>query len=364
MPRDDDKLNKPNRNEDDEPLDFGAFVSSNVQRTSDRLRGERASEPESASQEPSRPGGDRTVDRARDRSYWRRKAAGVGVDADDGEDALPPPQERSGRNRYLPPNDEEINQFHDENEFGNQGGGFGGFFADFFSGDGDDGNRNRIIAAIIALIILLLIIFGITRIFGGDDADNGGDVTPVPTEVIESASTPDSGPTDLTNDGNEEPPATDEPEIPRGGDNQRGDGGDLPEATAAEVAVVELTSEVARACSGFCLVRMDGPDQQSALNEASARVSWAHGDISWIVVTPTQAEILDRTHTLTLIENDPRTYNLYIVKTAADHNQRDVVTPHGTIIDETGRYYLVRWNSVPAIVKPGLRGVEDSPGAA
>ena len=40
------------------------------------------------------------------------------------------------------------------------------------------------------------------------------------------------------------------------------------------------------------------------------------------------------------------------MKTAEDSNQRDAITPHGTIIDETGRYYLVRWNSVPAVVKP------------
>lgn len=349
MPRDDDKLNRPKQNGGDEPLDFGAFVSSNVQRTSDLLKGESGSPSESGQQKAARPGGERFIERARDRSYWRRKAAGVGVDADEGD--LPPPQERSGRNRYLPPDDDEINQFHDENEFGDQGGGFGGFFADFFSGDGEDGNRNRIIAAIIALVIILLIIFGITRIFGGDDSGDG-DVTPVPTQVIDSESTPDGGPTDLTTDGTETPPATDEPEIPRGGDNQRGEEGDIPDVPPTETAVVELTNEVARACSGLCLVRMEGQDQQAALDEASARVSWADGDISWIVVTPTQAEILGRTQTLTLIENDPRTYNLYIVKTPDDHNQRDVVTPHGTIIDETGRYYLVRWNSVPAVVKP------------
>jgi hypothetical protein len=97
---------------------------------------------------------------------------------------------------------------------------------------------------------------------------------------------------------------------------------------------------------------MEGGNQQAALDEAEARVSWEDGEISWAVVNPTQAEVLDRTHTLTLIENDPRTYNLYIVKTPEDHNQADVVSPHGEIIDQTGPYYLVRWNSVPAVVKP------------
>lgn len=355
MPRDDDKLRKPGRSGDGEPLDFGAFVSDNVQRTSDRLKGGGESgQQEPPAQRPARPGGDRTVDRTRDRSYWRRRAAGAGITPEEPEGELPPPQQQQGsrRNRYLPPDDTEADQFHDENEFSDQGGGFGGFFADFFAGDGDDGNRNRIIAAIIALIILLLIIFGITRIFSDGDSGDDGDATPVPTSVIEGPSTPDAGPTDLTDGTETPPPSTEEPEIPRGGDNQRGDGGDLPDSAATEAAEIELTSEVARACSGFCLVRMEGPDQQSALDEAEARVSWEDGDISWIVVTPQQAEILQRSHTVSLIENDPRTYNLYMVKAAEDHNQRDVVTPHGTIIDETGRYYLVRWNSVPAVVKP------------
>ena len=120
----------------------------------------------------------------------------------------------------------------------------------------------------------------------------------------------------------------------------------------APTATVEPVSEIARACSGFCLVRMEGPDQQAAIDEAEARVSWQDEDISWLVVTPVQAEILQRDHTVTLIENDPLTYNLYAVKASPDHNSRDVVAPHGTIIDYTGRYYLVRWNSVPAIVKP------------
>lgn len=356
MPRNDDKLNKPKRDGADEPLDFGAFVSSNVQRTSDRLKGGAGPAQDPSTPSSSRPGGERIIDRARDKSYWRRKAAGAGVAPEeefDGE--LPPPQQpRSGRNRYLPPNDDEIDQFHDENEFGDQGGGFGGFFADFFSGDGDDGNRNRIIAAIVALILLLLIVWGLTRIFS-DDGDSGDDLdlTPVATETIEIPATPDDGPTDLT-DGVDTPEETEEPEIPRGGDNQRGesDGEPPPDVEATEAASVELTSEIARACSGFCLVRMEGPNQQAALDEAGARVSWEDGDISWIVVTPVQAEILQRTHSLTHIANEPQTYNLYIVKASADHNQRDVVAPHGTLIDHVDRYYLVRWNSVPAIVKP------------
>lgn len=350
MSRDDDKRTRPRSNGDDEPLDFGAFVSSNVQRTSDRLRGNEGSPQDTQASQPIRSGGDRRIDRARDKSYWRRKAAGAGIPTEEDEGELPPPQPQSSRrNRYLPPDEDE---FHDENEFADQGGGFGGFFADFFSGDGDDGNRNRIIAAIVALVILLLIVFGLTQLLSdGDSGDNGDDATPVPTTIIDTSSTPDTGPTDLT-DTTETPPVTEEPEIPRGGDNQRGDGGDLPDSAATVAAEVELTSEVARACTGFCLVRMEGPDQQSALDEADARVSWEDGDISWLVVTPQQAEILQRSHTITLIENDPRTYNLYIVKAAEDNNQRDVVAPHGTIIDEIGRYYLVRWNSVPAIVKP------------
>lgn len=290
MPRSDDKSNRPGRDGGEEPLDFGEFVSSNVQRTSDLLKGEPGTSTDAPSAPPVRPGGDRSVARARDGAYWRRKAAGAGIEHDDLDDDLPPPQQpRSGRNRYLPSDDSQVDQFHDENEFGDQGGGFGGFFADFFSGDGEDGNRNRIIAAIIALVVLLLIIFGVTRLFS--DGDVSDDSAATPTTVIEAPSTPASGPEDLTGDP-DTPEETEEPEIPRGGDNQRGEGEPLPDAEATEVASIEITSEIARACPGFCLVRMEGADQQSALDAAGARVSWADGDISWLVVTPTQTEIL------------------------------------------------------------------------
>ena len=353
MSRNDDNPNVKGRSGGDDPLDFGAFVSSNVQRTSELLKGESApteANPPAGPSRPPRPGGERAVDRARDRSYWRRQAAGVGA-AGDEDDALPPPPKTSSRNRYLPPSDDEIDQFHDDNEFGGSGGGFGGFFGNLFSDDGDDGNRNRIIAAILAVLLLLAIIFGLTRIFGGDDAGDGEVSTPVPTLSTDTPSTPADGPTDLTGQ-TPTPAATGEPEIPRGGDNQRGDGGDTPVAEPSAIAVEDMASDVARACTGHCLVRMEGAGQEEALDAAGARVSWADGEISWVVVSPTQAELLDATHTLTLIENEPRTYNLYMVKTPEDHNQRDVITPHGEIIDESGRYYLVRWYGVPAVVKP------------
>lgn len=363
MPRNDDKLNRPRRKGQDDTIDFGEFVSRNVQRTSDMLKGDDAVPQGEGQQQPAseRPDGNRTVERTRDKSYWRRKAASAGVPTDDLDDDVPPPpptSEGASRNRYLPPNEEEIQQFHDENEFADQGGagggfgGFGAFFADNFSGDGEDANRNRIIAAVVAIILILLLIFGLTRIFGGgDDSDDEVDPTPIPTETIQSPATPPAEPEETV-----EPESTEEPEIPRGGDNQRGDsGGDDPSGEASAVATlpdVELTSEIARTCSGLCLVRMVGEDQDAALDEVHSRASWAEGDISWVVVTPEQAEILQRTHELTLVENDPQTYNLYLVKTTEDGNQREVISPHGEIIDESGPYFLVRWSSVPAVVKP------------
>ena len=361
MPQNDDNPRDKGRRGGDEPLDFGEFVSSNVQRTTDKLKGEPApakATPPVAAPPVSRPGGNRPVERARDRSYWRRKAAGEGTAED--MDVAPPPQPSGRRNRYLPPSDEEIDQFHDEHEFDNNGdgGGFGGFFGNLFSDDGDDGNRNRIIAAIIGVLLLLLIIWGLTQLFGGDDdTGDGGGETPVPTQAIDLPSTPDSGPTDLTGQTPEVQP-TEEPDIPRGGDNQRGEGdgggdGDSAGTPApSEVAAEDMQSDVARQCSGHCLVRVEGENQEAAYDEANARASWEDGNISWVVVNPTQAEVLDQDLTLTFIQNEPQTYNLYMVKSAADHNQRDIVSPNGEIIDETGRYYLVRWNSVPAVVKP------------
>lgn len=356
MPRNEDKTNRQGPKGSDELPDFGAFVSRSVQQTANKLKGDQGE-----SQEPSRPAinvrpdGNRTLERARDAEYWRRKAADAGIQIEDeGEDFPPPVQNRPRRNRYLPAGDADVDQFHDENEFDHRGGfgGFGGFFTDFLSGDGEDRNRNRIIVAVAALLVLLLIIWGVTRLMGDDNKGDGGVGTPAPTEVVDGVATPGSGPTDLVTTETVVPEETPQPEIPRGGDNQRGESGSPPEAQSTEIAAADLTSEVARACSGLCLVRVEGSDQDKAYDEASARASWAEGDVSWVVVNPTQAEILDRDLNLTFIENDPRTYDLYVVKPTAEHNQRDVVTPNGEIIDETDSLYLVRWFSVPAIVKP------------
>lgn len=325
MPSRDDKP-KSTGNED---IDFGAFVESNVQRTTDLLKGETPSAP--------RVDGDRTVERARDGSYWRKRAAGVGVPAElDDEDLPPATTTRTRKNRYL---DDDSDAFHEANEFGNGGGGgFSNTVNQFFNGD--DGGRNRIIAAIVGLLLVLLIIWGLLTLFGGDDKGDGGDVTPTPTGTIMAPVTPMPTPTQPSIE-------TPEPTIPRGGDNQRGEGHDMP----TPKATIQITNEVARACTGQCLIRAEGANQEDAYADASARASWSDGDISWVVVTPEQAQLLSETLTITLIENDPVTYNLYAVKSAEDHNQESVVSPHGEIIDQTGRYYIVRWNQVPAIVK-------------
>ncbi|MCA9834424.1 MAG: Zn-dependent exopeptidase M28 [Thermomicrobiales bacterium] len=325
MPSRDDKP----KSTGNDNIDFGAFVESNVQRTSDLLKGEPTS--------TARGDGDRTIERARDGSYWRKRAADVGVPTELDDDELPPATTtRTRKNRYLA---DDSDAFHDANEFGNGGGGgFSDTVNHLFNGD--DGGRNRIIAAILALLLVVLIIWGLLNLFGGDGKGDGGDVTPTPTGTIIAPTTPTPIPT-------QPPVETPEPTIPRGGDNQRGEGHEVqtPQAT------IQITNEVARACSGQCLIRAEGDNQEDAYTDASARASWADGDLSWVVVTPEQAQILSESLTLTLIENNPVTYNLYAVESAEDHNQESVVSPHGEIIDQTGRYYLVRWNQVPAIVK-------------
>lgn len=342
MPSQDDNPKGARRQDSNESLDFGAFVESNVQRTSDLLKGE--SDPSATPAD--RPGGSRTVERARDGGYWRKRAAGAGVDSDLPGDDLPPPQaqQRARRNRYLPSADDGGDQFHDANEFDGGGGGFSDTVNKYLNGD--DGGRNRIIAIAIALLLLLAIIWGLINLLGGDENGGSGDVTPTPTEQVLTPSTPNTQPT-----GTEtaEPGETPEPEIPRGGDNQRGEGTD---ADGTEEAQIEITNDVARACTGHCLVRMDGPNQAEVLEEAGTRASWSEGDISWVVVSPEQAQKLSESATLTFIESDPRTYNLYVVKATEDHNDPAVISPNGEIIDQTGRYYLVRWNGAPAIVKP------------
>lgn len=334
MPSRNDKPNDPRR---DESIDFGAFVEQNVQRTSDALKGETSS-----AAPPPRPGGERKVDRARDQSYWRKKAADAGIPTDIEDDAPPPPPRR---NRYLAPPEEEYDEFHDEHEFDDNGGGFGETVNHYFNGD--DGNRNRIIAAILIVLLVLAIIWGLFRLFSGGD---GGDAvpTPTPTEVISIPPTSTPGP-----DQEQTPPvtqpATEEPEIKRGGDNQRGDS---PGPSETEVAQIDITNDIARACTGLCLIRVDGSDQEEAFAEAGARASWTNGAVSWVVVNPTQAQMLSESLTVSLVENDPRTYNLYVVVAPNDRNQASDITPHGDIVDQGDGVYLVRWGWVPAVVKP------------
>ena len=88
-------------------------------------------------------------------------------------------------------------------------------------GDGDDGDRNRmlLIYGLIAVVVLALLIFGLTRIFGGDDG--GEDVVPTPTPTVESREEQTPPPTQAPTTGqptSAEP--TETPEIRRGGDNQ------------------------------------------------------------------------------------------------------------------------------------------------
>lgn len=323
---------RPNRSGDD--LDFGAFVSSSVTRSTDKFLGR------DSSRRPERSETHRSADAApadetettvsapsqprRDSRYWRNR-----LDESSGER---PPQERQ-RTRVTPAN-------RDADDYDDGGAAPPSMFGRFLGDEDDpDRNRNLIVLGLIALLVLALLIFGLTQLIGGG-GDDDPEPTPTPT-IVDETVVPGGGDGDTT----EGPSPTETPEIPRGGDNQREDGGDEPEPEGRT-----YESEIARTCSGQCLVRVVADDVDMALDEHNVRASFRTDGAAWAVVTPGDAEDLDAEFDLTMVEPDGVTYNLYSVTTPAGMDAS--FSGYGTVIDAWGADTMVAFDTVPAVAKP------------
>lgn len=332
-------------------VDFGAFVSERVRSASERLKGgegartggtptETGTPPAGRPAEPT-PAAATPTPRQRPSRYWRdslKQKTGEEID---------PPGETS--QRFLASGAPRRDPGHEEPEDG--GGDDGGAWWAPLMGSGDGDGRNRLLLlALVALLVLALLIFGITRLIG--NGDNGGDqddLTPVPTLATDE-DTPDSTPAPPQQGVDAGP--TETPEIRRGGDNVLAPPGsrDPDEGTPAGSSP-EFESEVARSCTGECLVRLIDADATEVLRETGNRPSFVGGDVAWLVVTPDEAEALDARGQVALIANSSQTYNLYVVTSPQGGVDPAAVTPYGTIVDAIGVHTLVSFATVPAPVK-------------
>jgi len=339
-----------------EDVDFGAFVSSRVRASADKLKGGRgsaAAEPSSRTTTGATPAGSapRTADaataretapatssasRTRPSRYWR--------DATDPAEPVASATgatSRGGRLREpLPPEDDE---FYDD------GAGTGSAVSNSVAAaqawvrDNSEG-RPWFLPALIGggVILLLLLIWLLSQLGGGG---GGGTVTPTATSqsVI---GVPDTTSTVTVVSGvptSTEPAPAPTESVRTGGDNQRKNESGTP---AAQGAVWEQ-------CPTSCLVRVNLPGDSPVLASFGARPSYSSGSWSWIVAPPgTVADISAKADNVTMVQPDAETLRLYAVTLPGDVSSDDRVWEYGTIIDSVGDIRLLQTESAPGEVGP------------
>ncbi|MGC4189653.1 MAG: M20/M25/M40 family metallo-hydrolase [Thermomicrobiales bacterium] len=345
---------EPNAPASDSPqgddVDFGAFVSSRVRASADKLKGGSSRSTTPATPSPgdteTRPAGDSTSgsrrtpadrDRKRPSRYWRESADTSGSAE---EPAATGSRARlSGRTREETP-------VEDEESFDEAAGGFGGSVAaaQAWVRDNSEG-RPWFLPALIggAVIVLLLLIWLLSQLGGG--GGGGGNVTPTATSesiigvpgqtvttttesVIPTPTQPAPAPTDT---------------VKTGGDNQRSNQSGTP---AAQAAVWED-------CATSCLVRAQLPADSPVLASFGARPSFSAGGWSWIVAPPgTVSDIAAKTDTVTMVQPDAETLRLYAVQLPGDVSSDDRVREYGTIVDSVDNIRLLQTDSAPGRVGP------------
>lgn len=336
-------------------VDFGAFVSERVRSASERLKGSDVETPGPVSDAPptavSKPAGPTPMPtparRERPSRYWRDS-----LKQTTGEEVEPVGESTqrflgAGASRRRPAGEQP-----GEDDGGDDGGG--PWWASLMGSDDDDGGRRRLLLlALIGLVVLALIIFGITRLLGGDENGGGdGNPTPAPTVAAGDDETPTSTPTTPQGPGigtGTEADPTETPEIRRGGDNQLAPPGD-DEGTPAG-SRIDYESEVARSCTGECLVRLIDAEATEVLQETGNRPSFVGGDVAWLVVSPDEAEELDGKGELALVANDPQTYNLYVITAPQGSVDPATAAEYGEVVDAIGVHSLLAFDVVPAPVK-------------
>lgn len=341
-------------------VDFGAFVSERVRSASERLKSgqpsgtpsSRIPDPGPSTPEPAEASEPTPIRRRRPSRYWRdslKQQTGDEIEEETGESSQRFLGGASSR-RY------EDEGTHDDEETGSGGNGNGGeWWRRYMSPEDGDGNQRLILLSLAALIILAILIFGLTRLFGDGD-DGGEDPVPTPTESVIERTGPGGGDTEVSTppvttgpvDETEEPEATETPEIRRGGDNQLAPpGGDDDDETPG-ASRDSYESEVARACTAECLIRLISPDATDILEETGNRPSFVGGDVAWAVVDPDEAEELHGEAEIALVADSHETYNLYVITSPDGAVDPAVGAQYGEVIDTIGVHALVAFNQVPA----------------
>ena len=321
-----------------EKVDFGAFVSSHVRSSADRLKrgtdttsssstrppssdagSGHAGNPLAASRSDSEPAP--SSSRNRPRRYWR--------DAVTGEENVAPEESDGGRSVVL------------SDRGGGNDGGNPRTPADWFREN--SANKPWFIPALIAagVVVLLLLIFLMTRLGGG----GGGNVRPTVTSesVIESSSgraTPPPSPTAIAGPTPTETPRT-------GGDNQR-------RTQPAGAGTPGAVGAVSQTCPEQCLVRVSDHEPVTRLMKVlGTRSSFAGSGWQWLVATPEAIAKIERIDPgVVLVDDTPDTLRLYAVKVPSDVSDETAVNEFGAVLDTIDALRIVQVESVPARVGP------------
>lgn len=334
-----------------EDVDFGAFVSSRVRASADRLKGkggapktDGSSVPSAGS--PSRPsasapsgGGERpaATPRTRPSRYWRDSAGSAEGPAATTTGASP----RGGRSRDpLPPEDDE---FFADGEDAGRGMGNSVAAAQAWVRENSEG-RPWFLPALVGggVLVLILLIWLLSQLGGGG---GGGDVTPTATSqpVI---GVPDTTTTVTVESGvptPTQPVAAPTESVRTGGDNQRTNESGTP---AAQGAIWEQ-------CPTSCLVRVNLPGDSPVLASFGARPSYSSGSWSWIVAPPgTVSDIAAKADNVTMVQPEAETLRLYAVTIPDDVSSDDRVREYGAIVDSVDDVRLIETESAPGKVGP------------
>ncbi len=330
-PRDAEQDQSP----DAEKVDFGAFVSSRVRSSADRLKrgtGTASTGPPAADAGSSRARNPRAPlagvsgetplsPRSRPQRYWR--------DAVTGEENVAPEEAEVGQHVVVA---------------GRGGGNDGGnprTPGDWFRENSE--NKPWFIPALIAagVVVLLLLIFLLTRLGGG----GGGEVTPTATSeaVIESSSgrgTPSPPPTAIAG-----PTPTETPRA--GGDNQR-------KTQPAGVETPGAVGAVSQSCPGQCLVRVSTSEPVTRLlGDLGTRPSFNGDGWQWLVATPEAiAKIEQIEPAIVLVSGAVDTLHMYAVEVPSDVKDDGAVSKFGSTLDSVDALRIVQVESVPARVGP------------
>jgi len=337
----------PSETPQGEDVDFGAFVSSRVRASADKLKGgspsssrptrtastrQASAQPtvsmQPETEPPARP------ERGRGSRYWRDSAgatttagsAGGSGRGGDGRSGGPPP---------------------DEDPFdGREPNAFEGALATAQTWVRENGEgRPWFLPALIGggIVVLIALIWLLSQLGGG-----GGGSNVTPTQTAEAViGVPGSTSTVTVEAGVPTPtvPVVAAPteSVRSGGDNTRNNQSGTP---AAQGAIWEQ-------CSVSCLIRVNLPGDSPILASFGARPSFSAGTWSWIVAPPgTVSDIAAKTDQVTMVQPEAETLRLYAVQLPADVSSDDRVGEYGTIVDAVDNVRLIQTESAPGEVGP------------